>query len=157
MFCLKLENSEQVVFLDIEDVNKVRKYKWYLNKKTGYIYTYTGKNKWIYLHRFILDVQDSKIQIDHVYQNKLDCRKSQLRICTNQQNAFNRQNKGIKKTSKYKGVCWEYRVKKWRATIFFSYKQIYIGTFLDEKEAALAYDNKAKELYGQFANTNFKD
>jgi hypothetical protein len=53
-------------------------------------------------------------------------------------------------------VSWEKRVEKWRATITFNRKQIHLGAFDDESEAARAYDRKALELFGAFAKTNFE-
>ena len=57
--------------------------------------------------------------------------------------------------SRYKGVCWHKRKKKWCVSICKSGKRAYLGPFDNETEAALAYDQKAKELFGEFAYLNF--
>ncbi len=57
----------------------------------------------------------------------------------------------MKKTSKYKGVFWYKRGKKWRGRLYYNYKSICLGYFDDEEECARAYDKKAKELFGEFA------
>lgn len=70
--------------------------------------------------------------------------------------------KGKKYTSLYKGVYKENRnkIKCWRAYISINTndpkkkKQIKLGSFSTEQEAALAYNRKAKELYGEFAYQN---
>ncbi len=49
-----------------------------------------------------------------------------------------------KLTSKYIGV--NHRYNKWTSTIGYNYKNYHIGTFLTEKEAAVAYNAKAREL-----------
>lgn len=112
-----------------------------------------NKIKQYLVHRMILGLTDSKIKVDHINGNKLDNRKSNLRIATTQQNGMNRTK--IKKfTSKYKGVGWNKRNKKWRAIIYLNNKCIYIGAYKTELEAAKAYNKKAKELYGEFAKLN---
>ena len=95
----------------------------------------------------------------------MDNRKSNLRICTRSQNNANAQSKtGV---SKYKGV---YRSKskktrkdgsvhvwyRWCAEIKGNHKRIYIGRFINEDDAGRAYDKAAKELFGEYANLNFK-
>ena len=56
-----------------------------------------------------------------------------------------------KTTSKYKGVWKE---SKWRTGIRHNYKTIHLGSFETEAEAARAYNAKATELFGEFANLN---
>jgi group I intron endonuclease len=57
-------------------------------------------------------------------------------------------------TSKYVGVCWNRNKNKWQATIKKNKKCYNLGMFLSEEEAALAYNKKAIELYGENANIN---
>ena len=108
-----------------------------------------------------MDVLDNpKIQVDHIEGIKLDCRKSKLRLATNQQNMWN---KGKKKnpngyySSKFKGVSWHKRDQVWAAYIAKDYKLIHLGYHKDEIEAAKLYDITAKELYGEFAKLNFPE
>ena len=61
------------------------------------------------------------------------------------------------KSSIFKGVVWYKITGKWRATIKIAQKDIHIGYFDTELEAAEAYDEKALELFGEFAKPNFKD
>jgi hypothetical protein len=56
-------------------------------------------------------------------------------------------------SSKYRGVLHKTKLK-WRASIGFNYRHIFIGTFDDEKSAALAYNAKAIELLGDKAKLN---
>ena len=65
----------------------------------------------------------------------------------------------VQKTSKYVGVCAKKggKEKIWRATIYYHDKQYSLGAYKTEKEAALAYDKKAYEFYGDKARLNFPD
>lgn len=105
------------------------------------------------MHREIMDVPKHLV-CDHINHNGLDNRKNNLRTCTRQQNTHN-QKPRKKGTSKYKGVDWNKRQKKWRARIYYRGKCHYLGYFNNEIDAALTYDKKAKELFGEFACLNF--
>ena len=115
-----------------------------------------GRNRTVYLHRALLGVTDRRIQVDHENQNGLDCRRENMRIATRQQNAQNRRG-NVGTSSRFKGVCWHKRYGKWQASITHNNRQIYLGLFADEIDAAMAYDAKARELFGDFACLNFAD
>ncbi|MSR87538.1 hypothetical protein EXS70_05250, partial [Candidatus Peribacteria bacterium] len=53
------------------------------------------------------------------------------------------------------GVCWHKNMRKWMASIGFHGKRISCGYFMNEREAAKAYDKKAIELFGEYSLTNF--
>lgn len=151
---LILTNTDLKALIDDEDYEKIKNFKWYLHT-SGHIRSYVGNNRWEYLYRFILDIKGTKIQVDHQFHNKLDNRKENLRICTNAQNCRNQHKRRIGKfTSKYKGVCWCPKINKWRVTLTYNYKQIYGGTFENEKDAAIAYNKKAIEVFGEFSCLN---
>ena len=57
-------------------------------------------------------------------------------------------------SSKYKGVCWVKRRSNWSSSMKTENKEVFIGHFAEETEAALAYDKKAIELWGDDAYTN---
>lgn len=61
------------------------------------------------------------------------------------------------KTSRYVGVSWRKDRKMWTAQISYMRKVIVLGRFLNEKDAARAYDRKAKELYGKHVKLNLPD
>jgi hypothetical protein len=59
------------------------------------------------------------------------------------------------KASKYVGVTENIgRKKRWCARIKYQKTYIFIGNFENEEDAALAYDKKALELYGEYAKLN---
>jgi len=131
--------------IDIWNIEKCKQYKWHINKSTGYLYN----NEVGLIHNFILEIK----WVDHINRNRLDCREENLRLTTNQQNICNQ---GLHKnnTSGYKGVYWEKKANKWHAQIMYNRKCLYLGLFKDKKEAALAYNKKAVELFGKFACLN---
>ena len=94
------------------------------------------------------------LQVDHIDGDVLNNQKSNLRICTQQENAKNRKiNKnntsGIKGVSKTKRKEW--RSKTWQAIIGADGKNTHLGYFYTAEEAGRAYKKAAKELYGDFA------
>ena len=147
--------------VDTEDLRRLSRFRWCTSKKSKksskpLIYAHRNDgDKAVYMHREVLSVDGSQ-EIDHINGNTLDNRKANLRVCTRRQNAQNlRKRKGYR--SRFKGVCWSKNTGKWRARIDHSVKQIHLGYFESESEAAKAYDKKAKELFGEFAHLNFPD
>ncbi len=147
-----------------EDFEEVSKYKWHAIKSPCTYYAQTSvhlgkgkdnkyKIKNISMHRFILIPEQSE-DVDHRDGNGLNNTRGNLRTCTNSQNHANmKPQRGG--TSKYKGVCWYKTRGKWVTKIMFNYKNKTLGYYTNEIEAAKAYDQKAKELFGEFARTNF--
>ena len=105
------------------------------------------------MHRAILNAPKGLL-VDHIDGNGLNNRKSNLRLCTFAQNAHNSRPRR-NSSSRYKGVCWHKLKKKWTVSIYKGGKRTYLGYYDDEIEAALAYDRKAEELFGEFAYLNF--
>ncbi len=107
------------------------------------------------MHRLIMNTPPDLV-CDHINHNGLDNRKANLRNCTIKQNNANA--RPAKWTSsKYKGVSYIKRKKKWAVYIKKDGRQFNLGCFADEAEAAKAYDASAKKLHGEFAHLNFPD
>jgi len=104
------------------------------------------------MHHDVLKV-GSNTQLDHRNGNGLDNRRRNLRRATPQQNSRN-QKKRTGCTSRYKGVRWFQRLLKWHAYICVDYRQIHLGYFIEEKDAAKAYDRAAKRYFKGFARLN---
>ena len=60
-------------------------------------------------------------------------------------------------TSQYRGVRWHYCNNKWEARIFNGSRQISLGYFENEMDAAVAYDEKARSIRGRAAVVNFPE
>ncbi len=101
------------------------------------------------MHRQITGVTDPKIKVDHKDHDGLNNIIDNLRVCEHGLNLANSRI-STKNTSGYKGVSWYEPTRKWRARIHFECKLHFIGYFLAKEDAAKAYENKAKELFGEF-------
>jgi hypothetical protein len=132
----------ETIQVDDEDYKMLSRYRWYLSE--GYAYT-----RDISMARMIMD-PSAGLVVDHIDHNKLNNKRSNLRICTQKQNNQNRPQK-YKNITGYRGVSSANRNGWFHARI--SHK--FIGSFPTAEEAARAYDEKAKEKYGEFAVLNF--
>jgi hypothetical protein len=108
-------------------------------------------------HRVIWAMQTGAwpvAHVDHINQDRLDNRWVNLREASHAENMRNtRSRKGS--SSQYLGVSWDAKSLCWRARIQFDKRQINLGMFACEKQAAQAYDAKAAALFGDFASLNF--
>ena len=110
------------------------------------------------MHRFLMNPANGMV-VDHKDRDKLNNRRSNLRVCTKLQNTFNKakSTKYKSEVNKYIGVICVKNKKStyWKARIKSNKVTNYLGRFNNEIEAARAYDAKAKELRGEFAYLNF--
>lgn len=146
--------------VDDSDLKLVSKYKWHVYEQGNNKYAVTtsradsGKESTIRMHRLILDAKKGT-SVDHINHNGLDNRRINIRICTQSQNAMNARIKTFaNKSSRYKGVTWHKKRQRFVSYIMLNYKRIYIGRYKNELDAAIAYNNKAIELFGEFAYIN---
>ena len=145
----------QYAIVDNEDFARLNSFKWYANKMGNTYYAVrNSKQKSIHMHREILGLKSGDgLLTDHINGNGFDNRRVNLRRCTRSQNQHNMHS--IWGTSKYKGVSWHKAGKKWQARICVDGKRIHLGLFDSEIEAARIYNQKARELFGEFAKPNF--
>ena len=133
------------VLFDIEDIEKVKQFKWHLhyNKKNERYdactntYIENGKRKYITLSRFLTNCPDD-LTVDHINRNTLDNRRCNLRNVTIFVNNLNKSNN----TSGCVGVTWNKNRQKWQVTI----KNKFIGRFSDFQDAVIAR-KKAEQDY----------
>ena len=145
-----------VAVVDSNDAQRIEQYDWLAHtSKTGAVYAYRrdAEGKTVFMHREIMMAGDDPRMIDHANGNTLDNRRVNLRFATAKQNAQNR--RPIKdKTSKFKGVRWCPKSKKWRAEIRPSEGYKHLGFFDCERMAAHVYNCEALRQYGHFAWLN---
>lgn len=92
-------------------------------------------------------------QLDHKNRNPKDNRIENLRQCCNSQNQANKE-APENNTSGYKGVSWNKGNGKWVSYIYFEGGRLHLGSYDYAKSAAIAYNDKAVELFGDFSCLN---
>lgn len=129
------------------------------NEKIYVILKYKGKL--VYLHRIIAQRMFGRLlrtdeHVDHIDGSGLNNSRFNLRVCEQRENNYN-----IRKQSNchsiYLGVTYDISRNQWIAKMRNNYKEVFIGRFDSEEDAALAYDKVARELHGEFANLNFPE
>lgn len=150
VFTWKSPNSSKIKTGDIAG---------YVNNNTGYIIIGMKFNgircqfkahrlAWLYVHGVW-----PKDQIDHIDRKRHNNRIANLRESTQQENTCNKAKREAS-VSKYIGVSWFKKDKRWRARITIKGRERHLGYFKSEQEAALAYNKAAIERNIAFNNLN---
>lgn len=158
----------RVALVDDADYDLVMQYRWYVWERTrsnGSIdgpYAITrsaicgGRRQNLKMHRLLMP---GALQVDHKNGDGLDCQRSNLRVASDSQNRGNERKRhsynGRRTSSRFKGVYWGKRERKWVAQIGVNGRHRGLGSFADETAAARAYDAAALEAWGEFACVNF--
>jgi hypothetical protein len=157
-----------ITFVDEEDYRTFelsgRKFHRIIGRNTTYAASWSVKRHADdLLHRIIMGLLDSPsdIMVDHIDGNGLNNSRTNLRLTDNSTNMMNsKKSLSGNQSSSYKGVCYNFKYnneKPWRACIYLPdvKKQKFLGNYRTEYEAAIAYDEAALQLFGEFANPNF--
>ena len=138
---------------DVELANRV----WQVNAK-GYatrIETIGGRTL-VVMHREVARRQngflDPSMQVDHINGDRRDNRRSNLRICTQNENAKNL-GRYRNNTSGFKGVSFHKRCRKWQASIQVDGQLRYLGLYDTLEAAAAVYETVARAEFGSFYRT----
>ena len=144
----------KVAIVDDDLFEYLNQFKWHIasGRYAATNMKINGKSKSIYLHRFIMNVSKD-MQVDHIDNDKLNNLKTNLRICTHSQNMINRPVYNNSK-SKFKGVIFYEKLKKYIARIKFKNKEYYLGVYTNPIDAARAYNDAALKYHGEFAHIN---
>jgi hypothetical protein len=146
-----IEDAERTILLGMWIATEVKKDTWYAIcpvKQPDLNGHWRNES----LHQFVM--RANGVFVDHIDHDGLNCRKSNLRLTDwvgNNQNATKgrRRHKSI-----YRGVSWDRTHWRWVARVQHGTKKVFIGYFDNERDAAKAYNIKAKELHGEYANLN---
>ncbi len=148
----------QVALIDDEDWERVNLHKWCARwdaKSRQFMpvrsMTVDGRTRTVYLSRFIVEAPPD-LDVDHVDHNWLNATRQNLRICTTRQNMQNRHKRSA---NPFKGITRYRDTSRWIAQINDNGHAVNLGIYPDAHAAALAYDAKAREVFGEFALTNF--
>lgn len=132
--------------IDIDDINKIKPYRWSGKNESNGIYIITDTNgKKLYIQDVICDNTQKEFIIDHKDRDSLNNRKNNLRHCSHSQNSMNcsiRKNN----TSGVTGVCWDAENDKWIAQIRINGKGKKLGRYKN-KEDAIEVREKAELKY----------
>lgn len=139
---------------DPEDWDNLKECYWI--ESNGYANSIKNCQRIIF-HRIVMKVDNPKVQVDHINGNRSDNRKCNLRICSNQENSFNKY-KNSNNTSGYKGVYYDKERNKWRASIQYNGKSLKSPKrYNTPEEAYYWYVQKSNELFGGFSVYNSRE
>lgn len=142
-------NGEPFWF-DKEDYDKIKDCCWHYDH--GYVVTIKN-NKKVYLHRLVMG--NPEYFVDHIkhpprQEHKVDNRKSNLRIVTNQKNSMNSARR-INNLSGRTGVCWDKQKGEWLARITINGKDIKLGWFTDKEDAINTRKEAEKQYFKEYS------
>ena len=153
---VKFANCNDEFLCDTDDWESAKEVCWFKNN-TGYA---RGKinGKFVLFHDYIFNINATMdAEVDHIEGNRLDNRKSKLRICTRNKNALN---KGLyqNNTSGVTGVSWHKIYQKWGAYIQLERKNMTLGYFDNFNDAVNARLEAEKKYFKEFSrNTKVVD
>ena len=140
--------------------SKTNKILKLINNSEGYKVINLFKNKKVKMfrvHRLVgmafLENLDNKPMIDHIDNNPSNNNFKNLRWCSQKDNLAN-QGKRENNKSGYKGVCFDKHAKKYKANIMINGKKKHLGYYESVEDASKAYEEKAREIHGDFYYKN---
>lgn len=152
----------KVAIVDDVDFEVLSRWKWNAyQSKTGtwYAKRYSRVGPRTYreirMHRQILRLGFGRdVLVDHRDGNGLNNQRENLRRCSEAQNQQNSTVSRHKTNHNFKGVWFHSARGLWRAQIGINGRNRFIGHFLTQEAAALAYNEAAKIHFGEFARLN---
>lgn len=122
-------------------------YNWYAGRSDKKIKDKPRQT--IKMHRVIMNPKKFQ-EVDHINGDGLNNQRKNLRLCSHQQNCFNRK-RMISNTSGFKGVNWNKNSKKWIARIQINGKRISLGYFNSKEKANEIYIKNSKKYHGKYS------
>lgn len=152
--------QDEWTLVEPADYYPLKTFNWFLCGNGKFFYAFTtlkigpGKTKLATMHRMLM-APPPHLLVDHRDNESLHNRRENLRLVNHHQNMCNRPKWKKNASSKYIGVTWVKKSKRWRAYITANGITHYLGNFLSEIDAAKARDEAAKKYHGEFACLNF--
>lgn len=157
----RIDLGAYFAIIDKEDYNLVKDYQWkVVRNKSNFTLCGTlvfdnklNRKKIVYLHELVKPKNASGLCVKFKDGNRLNCTKNNILYLSRNSYSHLNYDKSSKHKQKgnenFRGV-----VRVYKSRIKFNGEIIYLGTFTNPKDAALAYNAKAIELFGSFANLN---
>jgi hypothetical protein len=157
----------KVTIVDDEDFEYLNAHKWYAGRGGHTFYAGRGirmpDGRWTseQMHRVVLERKLGRPlvkgqEVDHESGDGLDNRRENLRLATKSQNGRNRHRRAQNTSSKFLGVSWYKRGKKWKSRITVNGTLLHLGYFATEIEAAWAREKILTEHPELMARSNFQ-
>ena len=157
----------KVALVDDEDFAALNAFKWFAHTDGHNFYAgrklprQSGIQRMEHMHRVVLaralgrEIARGE-HVDHVNGDGLDNRRINLRPATSAQNQRNCRRHSKKPSSQYLGVSLDKRSDRWKAYMMVGGKQVFLGNWGTEREAALARDMFIAKRPDLLARSNFE-
>lgn len=131
-----LQDGEEI-FVDDEDYEKVSQHTWtkIYKHNTRYISSYKSKN--VNLQNFILEGSFQIEKNNDFTKSNLTTKGNKNRWCKAKYNS----------SSKYKGVSWDKKTKKWSVCINNEGKRKFLGRYFNEDRAGRVYNQAVLDYW----------
>lgn len=142
-----LSNTGKEFYFDLEDYDLIKNYYW-MSNNYGYVYAHNNDTT-VSMHRLVINCPSDMV-VDHINGNKLDNRKSNLRVCTIAENVRHRVSSSNNDSGNL-GVFFDKRINKWCSKLFYNGKNYYLGSFETKEQAIDARRHAEIKYFGEFA------
>jgi hypothetical protein len=141
----------EIAYFDSEDADLLAGFDWQVISESGVRSVVARRVRFkVYMHRLIVGAGEHEV-VHHINGNSMDNRKNNLTV-------GGRRSRGQRGSSRYRGVAWDSASGKWRAFVYLAGPRRikHCGRFDAEVSAALAHDEAAQAVFGEFARLNFE-
>lgn len=142
-------------YVDFEDIEKVKYHKWRIDTNNHIVTGNSSNSKpRKELTHVLLDVPAGMV-VDHIDGSTLNNRKSNLRICTQQENLCNKHFMSNSKSG-WQGVVWDKARRRWAPEIQYDNKKCHLGRYEKNEEAIFVRDLAEQICFKEFQNQSKK-